>query len=194
MSFYAQFKKHEDCLFRFDTRTYLNSNPHSQEEGKCVGVVIGKNPGSAKPSNGLGWQALDLDGDNMLPSIRNRFIAAYQRANVPIPLLAYVRVLNLFYLCNPTLKEALEATDPPRTCPKCATEQQAYHIAWFAWGGNDAGLNPFKGRFRRLNADAPSSMIGRKEKSFPELPPKASSRSTSKACAKNQLSNISPIR
>jgi len=153
LSFYARFEKYDDCLLRFDTRVYLNGTPQPQKDGKCVAAVIGKNPGSAKPSNGSEWQALDLDGDKMLPSIRNRFIAAYERANVPIPSLAYVRVLNLFYLCNPTLKEALEATDPPRTCPKCATEQQAYHIAWFAWGGNDAGLNPFKGRFLRLNAE-----------------------------------------
>ena len=63
MSFYARFEKYDDCLLRFDTRVYLNGTPQPQKDGKCVAAVIGKNPGSAKPSNGSEWQALDLDGD-----------------------------------------------------------------------------------------------------------------------------------
>jgi hypothetical protein len=65
--------------------THLRTNPYGhpskhdpQESGKCVGAIVGKNPGSAKPTQLGVWGPLNLDGDKMLPSVRNRFVAAYK--------------------------------------------------------------------------------------------------------------------
>ena len=48
MCFYARFEIIENNLYRFDTRIYFNNHsPGSDDE--CIGAIIGKNPGSAKP-------------------------------------------------------------------------------------------------------------------------------------------------
>jgi hypothetical protein len=98
------------------------------------------------------WHELDLRKDRMLPSVRNRFVSAYQHARIPIPRPAYIRVWNLFYLCDATLNSALRAIKGISNPPVCATESKAPPIIWFAWGGDDPRLNSFKQRFSSLPA------------------------------------------
>ena len=146
MTYYARFETIDGHLFRFDTRIYLGKHDASQS-GQCVGAIVAKNPGSAKPTQ-LGVLApLSLDGDKMLPSVRNRFVAAYQQANVPIPDNAFVQVWNLFYLCNPNLDEACSTINHFSNALVCPSESGAPRAVWFAWGGNDSRLRPFKERF-----------------------------------------------
>ena len=91
MTYFARFESVADHIFRFDTRIYLGKH-NADEDGECVGAIVGKNPGSAKPTQ-LGVLApLKLDGDKMLPSVRNRFIAAYQNAGKPIPNNVFIQV------------------------------------------------------------------------------------------------------
>jgi len=83
----------------------------------------------------------------MLPSVRNRFISAYEEAGKPIPTNAFVRVWNLFYLCNKNLEEACAKINHFTTPPRCPSENDTPPVVWFAWGGDDARLNHFKERF-----------------------------------------------
>lgn len=146
MAFYARFEHVADHVFRFDTRIYLGKH-NADEGGECVGAIVGKNPGTAKPTQ-LGILApLSLDGDKMLPSVRNRFIAGYKNAGKSIPNNAYVQVWNLFYLCNPNLGVACSEMSRLVEPPLCPSENRKMKVVWFAWGGNDTYLNSFKQRF-----------------------------------------------
>ena len=95
-------------LFRFDTHIYLSREPRSETDGVCVAAVIGKYPGSAQPKTLGSWEPLSLCRDKLLPCVRNRFLEAYQAAAKSIPDGAYIRVWNLFYLCEPNLQAALK--------------------------------------------------------------------------------------
>ena len=85
MEYLARFEEIEGKLFRFDTRIYLNDY-NSDNDGKCVGAIIGKNPGSAIPSKLNELVPLELNGDKMLPTVRNRFVDGYKLAKKEIPL------------------------------------------------------------------------------------------------------------
>jgi hypothetical protein len=146
MTYYARFETVADHMFRFDTRIYLGEHD-SHQSGECVGAIIGKNPGSAKPTQFGILAPLELNGDKMLPSVRNRFIAAYEQTGNHIPANAFVQVWNLFYLCNPNLGEACSKISNFASPPQCPSENNEPKVVWFAWGGNDGRLNPFKLRF-----------------------------------------------
>ena len=146
MEYVAKFEKIDGVLCRFDTRIYLGYY-HQSEHSICVGAIVGKNPGSASPSQ-LGLLApLELRGDKMLPTVGNRFRAAYELANKSVPLNAFVRVWNLFYVCDKDLHRAAEQASRLGSPPICSSEQDAVPLVWFGWGGDDATLNPFKQRF-----------------------------------------------
>src|SRR5258706_12089724 len=147
MSIYAEFVQVGNHWFRYDTRVYLNGQPKSQADGHCIAAVIGKNPGSAGPTNETGWQPIALNGDKMLPYIRNRFLEAYAKAKVLIPDLAYVQVLNLFYLCGKSLRTALKSYGSRQEPQYCQTEGDEYPIEWFVWGGQHPALDALKARF-----------------------------------------------
>jgi hypothetical protein len=137
-----------------ETRIYLDEMPErpSIEGGACIAAVVGKNPGSARPRRLDEWALLDLGDDKMLPNVRNRFRSGYQLAGKAIPDGAFVRVWNLFYLCNADLDAALDSLNHIGSkAPKCSSEAGLHQIAWFIWGGSDPRTNGFKARFRELN-------------------------------------------
>ena len=113
----------------------------------CVGAIVAKNPGSAKSRQLSVLAPLDLDGDKMLPSVRNRFIDAYKQAEKALPFNSYVQVWNLFYLCSPDLGTACATIRGFDNPPQCLSENNEQKVIWFAWGDNDSFLNPFKSRF-----------------------------------------------
>jgi hypothetical protein len=146
VEYVARFQKTNGQLLRFDTRIYLESFIEN-EVGVCVGAIVGKNPGSAMPVQLDGLFPLVLNGDKMLPTIGNRFVEGFRLGEKPIPENAYVRVWNLFYVCNKNLEAALHVAlglDQPLICP---SEAEDVPVAWFGWGGNDSRLNLFKSRF-----------------------------------------------
>ena len=146
MPYYARFELIQGHVFRFDTRIYLGQVP-CHEEGECVGAVVGKNPGSAKPTQLDVLAPLSLAGDKMLPSVRNRFLRAYERAGRLAPRGAFVRVWNLFYLCNPNLTAACSSMSRITNVPVCPSEGSQPKVVWFAWGGADRRIDAFKQRF-----------------------------------------------
>jgi len=133
-----------------DTRIYLENCNAPASTDPCVGAIVAKNPGSAT-SETMGQLApLSLNGDNMLPSIRNRFRAAYALSGKPIPETGFVRVWNLFYLCAANLRQAIKACAAITSPPFCTSESLLPPIVWFAWGKSDKYLDPLKVRFQRL--------------------------------------------
>lgn len=152
MSYYARFEFIDGHFFRFDTRIYLDSQDHPDPDGKCVAAVVGKNPGSAYARSIGVWDRLDLRQDKLLPSVRHRFLAAYRDASKRVPDGAYVRVWNLFYLCDAKLNGACKKL---KNCPnarQCGSERwEVPPILWAVWGGPDSRLNTLKGRFSVRN-------------------------------------------
>lgn len=144
--YYARFENIHGHIFRFDTRVYLGEHD-IKEPGICVGAVIGKNPGSAKPTRLGILSTLQLDGDKLLPTVYNRFCDAYEGAHRRISRNAYVQIWNLFYLCNPTLSSACKAIGDIPNPKFCLSERNRPRVTLFVWGGDSRRLNPFKERF-----------------------------------------------
>ena len=135
MSFFAKFLESNGSMFRVDTRVYLQDGVSPKDDDKCVAAVIGKNPGSAAPICFDELAPLSLERDNMLPTVRNWFVSAYRRALKKIPDGAFVRVWNLFYLCDPDLRSAIRRHKEIHFLKTCSTEQDLPPLVWFAWGG-----------------------------------------------------------
>ncbi len=154
MSYYARFEKISGHLFRFDTRIYI-ANQHETDPGLCIAAIVGKNPGSAMPQMRGVLSPLSLTNDKMLPSVRNRFTAAYDLAGLPVPKNAYVQVWNLFYLCDANLASACltfsRIVDPP-ICDDTELNETP-KVVWFAWGKSVPRLDVFKSRFRERSYD-----------------------------------------
>ena len=151
MEYVAKFEYIDGILCRFDTRIYLNSHI-GDSDSVCVGAIIGKNPGSAKPITTGELSRLELSGDRMLPFVGNRFAEAFTIANKQPPKNAFIRVWNLFYVCNKNLYEAANISLQMTNQPICESELEITPFTWFGWGPSSSFLNPFKDRFlsRRL--------------------------------------------
>jgi hypothetical protein len=147
-AYWARFEVRGRDLLRFDTRVYLEPVERPRAADRPLGCIIGKNPGSAVPSQVSGeLQAIALQGDHFLPSVRAIVTRGAARAGVDPPAGAFVQVLNLFYLCNRDLraaKAALVGADADRVC---ASERRRFPWCWYAWGGPDPLLDPLKVRF-----------------------------------------------
>jgi len=155
MCYFARFTIHEGHQFRLDTRIYLCESDEPSADDRCVAAIVGKNPGSANPTELDRLTRLSLDGDKLLPSVRNRFLAAYERAGVRMPRGGFIRVWNLVYLCNHRLKDAIAAFRAVRKPLFCNTEEAIPRIVWFAWGPPNPDLQPFTKRFLNRTFEHP---------------------------------------
>ncbi len=149
MSYFAMFCRVGPSVFRLDTRIYLSEMPTDRDDGQCIAAVVGKNPGSARWTRLNKWGPLVLGKDKMLPYVRNRFIEAYRLSGNKVPRGAYVRVWNLFYLCNENLNDACREFAGVEVPLTCDTEACRPPITWFVWGGPDGHLTCHKKRFER---------------------------------------------
>ena len=152
-NFWACFKIINENLFRFDTRVYLQDIEKPLKDDLCIGAVIGKNPGSAQPTdieiNEL--QPIQLERDNFLPTIKSIITKSYRfYGNINIPSDSknrYIQVLNLFYLCDSVLDNAIEKINGYTNHQICLTENFNFHFIYYAWGEPDARINNYKIRF-----------------------------------------------
>jgi hypothetical protein len=87
--------------------------------------------------------------------VRYRFQNAYEQAEVDLPSGAFVRVWNLFYLCNKTLAAAVKAHAGVPAPLTCDTESQLPPIVWFAWGPPETWQRQLPARFRGLSIEHP---------------------------------------
>lgn len=156
MSYYwAKFEKIGNNIFRYDTRIYLKTINSPGDNDICIGAIVGKNPGSAvaySPSkNGL--QKINLDGDKLLPNMRSIFLKAYQNSNIPIDDNAYIQVLNLMYICDKNLGQAIKKIVEHKTVVNCSGERRSFPFTWYVWGNNDKRLNKYKVRFDNIDSE-----------------------------------------
>ena len=151
MSCHARFQLLDGRLFRFDTKIYLGESQSPCGPGVCVGAFVGKNPGSASLAAGDRQGVGRVIQDHTLRMIRYRFTAAYSLARIPIPKNAFVRVWNLFYLCEPDYAEARRVLGKMGSNGlECETEKVDHpEIVWFGWGGADKKTVPCKARFQK---------------------------------------------
>jgi len=174
--FWAEFVKIGNDTFRFDTRIYLKPISKIKRSDHCIGAVVGKNAGSAKSTaSEKGLQLIDLDGDKLLPTVRNIIIDSYKRAGDELPKNGYIQVLNLFYLCNPKLNQAISAISTNKEGVNCPTENQKFPWVWYAWGNGQCKktskqLNPYKGRFVNLKSNNHFYLDPKTEKVVSEQP------------------------
>ncbi|MDM4014640.1 hypothetical protein [Roseiconus lacunae] len=126
--------------FRFDTRIYLQETVCPSDCDRAVAAIIGKNPGSAIPTEADCLARLNLDDPNhgRLPrTVRRCFLSAYERAGISPRAGDFIQSWNLFYLTDPDLKAAklsIEEMERYHTLPTCSSEQTMPPIVWFAWG------------------------------------------------------------
>ena len=152
-NYWARFEDKNGNIFRFDTRVYLKPiNEPSCSKDVCIGAVIGKNPGSAQPSdcNSATLQPIILDNDKLLPTVKNIMTKAYNEAGIALEENAngYIQILNLFYLCEKSIrmaKERIKNYQP--NYPICCSEGNNFNFILYAWGGPKDGLGCFKKRF-----------------------------------------------
>lgn len=153
--FWAKFDQISNELFRYDTRIYLNNIQKPLKNDRCLGAIVGKNPGSAKPMhpNCRKIQPINLDGDKLLPCVRNIILKSYESKRKNIPNRTYIQVLNLFYLCNKDLNQAINQINNIQQTVVCQTEQNKFNWLWYVWGGRNPRLDSFKKRFLSINSD-----------------------------------------
>lgn len=80
----------------FATRVYLIEINKPSDNDKCLGAIVGKNPGSARGAISNELIQIDLQGDKLLPTVRNIFENAYKKCAKEILENSYIQVLNLF--------------------------------------------------------------------------------------------------
>jgi hypothetical protein len=125
--FWADFQQIRGSMYRFDTRVYLSQVEMPCESDLCLGALIGKNPGSAKPDHVTpGLSEISLDGDKCLPTISSIVLKSYQHADIDPPPRGYVQVLNLFYVCDPNLATAIQSIQGESGSTTCSTENYIY--------------------------------------------------------------------
>jgi len=148
--YWAQFENINGAMFRFNTRVYLQPIAKPSPTDVCIGAFIGKNPGSAQPTNPKvsTLQRIQLGNDKMLATIRNIMIKAYKAAGIEILPNSYIQVLNLFYLCDPLLNQARRRMQEflPNHPIDCS-ENNDFLFVFYSWGGPNDGINCYKNRF-----------------------------------------------
>jgi hypothetical protein len=153
--YWAKYELRNNHLCRFDTRIYLKSILNPSDQDICLGAVVGKNPGSAKPydNNSSYIQKIQLENDQLLPNVKSILVKAYQRAKKPIPSNSYVQILNLFYICDRNLDQAIKNIDAHPNLPICRTEGRNFPFIWYVWGGDNTKLNFYKSRILNIKSD-----------------------------------------
>lgn len=168
--FFAEFKQVGSLWIRHDTRIYLSDFAGTPGRGHCLGAIVGKNPGSAKAIRS-GWGPLELDGDKMLPNVRNILVQAFDRAGKASPPNAYFGVLNLFYICGHDLSEATAACHREQSAYEDRAESESLPLVWYAWGGPSKSLDSLKTRFLKQHEGSSSFFYCPRSQSIFTRPP-----------------------
>jgi hypothetical protein len=144
--YYAKFRKRENVLTRELTRIYFKPVDPVESDNECIGVVIAKNPGAAIYKQLNVWTEINLDNDNMLPILFNTFNETISKINYQPPKNAYIRILNLFPVCNVDVdiayKDLLKISDNI-IIEDAESDLKVSRFIFIAWG-NEPYLDPFR--------------------------------------------------
>ncbi len=66
--YWAKFENIGNNIHRYDTRVYLIEINKPSDNDKCLGAIVGKNPGSARGAISNELVQIDLQGDKLLPT------------------------------------------------------------------------------------------------------------------------------
>ena len=149
--YWAKFENIGNNIHRFDTRVYLIEINKPSDNDKCLGAIVGKNPGSARGAISNELIQIDLQGDKLLPTVRNIFENAYKKCAKEIPENSYIQVLNLFYLCDADLNNAIKKYENSTSkIDEC--ENKNFPFICYVWGGENKKLSNMKDRFNKINS------------------------------------------
>ena len=149
--YWAKFENIENNIHRFDTRVYLKQIQKPSNNDIFLGAIVGKNPGSARGAISNELVQIDLQGDKLLPTVRNIFENAYKKCGKEIPENSYIQVLNLFYLCDADLNNAIKKYENSTSkIDEC--ENKNFPFIWYVWGGENKKLSNMKDRFNKINS------------------------------------------
>lgn len=131
--YYAKFIKDKEVVKRVDTRIYFDKEKPSLLNDHCLGLVILKNPGSAKATRYNKLAKIDLGGDKALPSIANMYLSALDELNVRIRPKGYIRVCNLITLCEPDISKAIKSLETTEYSIE-KINYKSLPFVFYAWG------------------------------------------------------------
>ncbi len=152
VNYWAKFENIENNVYRFDTRVYLKEINNPSNNDICLGAIVGKNPGSARGVINNKLVQIDMQGDKLLPTVRNIFKKAYVKSGKEIPDNSYIQVLNLFYLCDADLNNAIKKYENTTSkIDEC--ENYIFPFIWYVWGGENSKLSIMKDRFNKINSN-----------------------------------------
>lgn len=88
-----------------------------------------------------------------MPNIKSILDKGYQRAKKPNPKNSYVQMLNLFYICDRNLNQAIKKIGVHPNPIICGTEAKNFPFLWYVWGGDNKKLNFYKSRILNIKSD-----------------------------------------
>jgi len=174
--YWAKFVSHGSNLFRLDTRIYLQPVAKCGPGDQPIGAVVGKNPGSARPSDVTTrtLHKLTLANDKLLPTVRSIVVKAYSKAGIEPPDGGYVQVLNLFYLCDKGFDRAMRAIGRIDKPP--SDESESKHFPWimYLWGEYHDAKASYIDRFEKLDSDRHFYFDKNRDRIVPSVPNRGS--------------------
>lgn len=128
----ADYFEKDGVPLRFDTKLWFR-RPVEGIEPVCVGAVVGLNPGSSEATG----RGVEGTVDATIGRVLTAFVDAFTEKGEPIPVNAFVRMLNLFYVRT---KNSGEARRMLAEQPEIASgdfrdpaEKASYPFLWCAW-------------------------------------------------------------
>jgi hypothetical protein len=109
-----------------------------------IAAIIAKNPRSARPTALGSLALLDVGPHRLLPTVKRCFIMAYGNAGKTPPNGAFVRVWNLFDLCDPNLDNAINTIKRIPSAPTCGSENQTPPLVWVRVGAEAPATRRFQ--------------------------------------------------
>jgi len=132
--YYAKFNKDKKLETRIDTRIYFGKKEPNLKNSHCLGLVILKNPGSAKGTDyNDKLEKLTINKDKALPSIANMYQDAMNELNIKINPNGYIRVCNLIPICSADINTAIKSLDTNKYLIEKTNYKQLPFVL-YAWG------------------------------------------------------------
>lgn len=140
--YFAKFNRENKIILRVNTRIYFGREKPNSRDGKCLGLVILKNPGSANPTNIGEWSEIQIGNDKALPWIANAYSTVLKELNLVIDENSYLRVCNLLPIREPNIDLAIKSLNENQYFVE-KIEYKVLLFVFFAWGW-EPELNPFR--------------------------------------------------